>query len=179
MSVNTLPKAELHVHIEGTITPELARKLAARNGLELPEELQDLSDRYHWDSFNHFLDGFDLVAGCIRSGADYEDVVYDYLRRCADEGVIYVEFFGSQDHGEQAGLSYAEMVSHLAEAIDRAEKDFGIVCRIIMTCIRHLGPERAVIVAQTMVDNPHPYVVGFVDGRGREASQLHGFQARF
>ncbi|RED50860.1 adenosine deaminase [Aestuariispira insulae] len=161
MTIKSLPKAELHVHIEGTITPELARKLADRNGITLPQALNGLSDRYHWDNFNHFLDGFDLVAGCIRTGLDYEDVVYDYLRRCAAEGVIYVEFFGSQDHGEQAGLNYPEMVGHLAAAIDRAEADFGIICRIIMTCIRHLGPERAVIVAQTTVDHPHPYVVGF------------------
>ena len=179
MPVHTLPKAELHVHIEGTITPELAQKLAERNGLELPAEIRNLNGRYHWENFNHFLDGFDLVAGCIRSGIDYEDVVYDYLRRCAEEGVIYVEIFGSQDHGEQAGLGYGEMVDHLAAAIDRAEMDFGIVCRIIMTCIRHLGPERAVTVAQTTVENPHPYVVGFGMAGDEKLHTCADFQPAF
>ena len=161
MDIKTLPKAELHVHIEGTITPDLARKLAQRNGIQLPDSLDGLHDRYYWDDFNHFLNGYDLVADCIRSGEDYEDVVYDYLSRCAAEGVVYVEFFGSQDHGEHAGLPYPVMLDHLVKAIDKAEADFGIICRIIMTCIRHLGPERALEVVKTTVEHPHPYVVGF------------------
>ena len=175
MTAQSTPKAELHVHIEGTITPELARELAGRNGTELPAAVMEAKERFQWDDFDHFLAGYDQVASCLRTGPDFGDMVYDYLRRCAGQNVLYVEFFGSQDFGEGAGLAYPEMVGHMAEAIDRAERDFGIVCRIIMTCIRHLGPERAVEVARTTVENPHPYVVGFGMGGDEKAHHPSDF----
>lgn len=171
MTVIDIPKAELHVHIEGTITPALARELAQRNGIVLPDEIMALEDRFHWRDFNSFLDGYDLVAASIRTPADYESVVYDYLKRSAAEGVIYVEYFASADHAEASGIGYTEMIEGMARGIDRAEADFGIVSRIIMTCVRHLGPESAVKVARMTVDNAHPYVVGF--GMGGDENAFH------
>lgn len=171
MDVRSVPKAEIHVHIEGTITPALARDLARRNGIELPSNILDLENRYHWPDFNAFLKGYDLIASCIRSGEDYEDIVYDYLKRCAAEGVIYVEFFGSPDHAELSGILYTDMLAGMIRAIDRAEAEFAIVCRIIMTCVRHLGPERAVKAAAVTVDEAHDYVVGF--GMGGDENSYH------
>ena len=161
MDIQSVPKAEIHVHIEGTISPALVRRLAGRNGIDLAAEIKGSEGRYHWDDFNTFLKGYDAIAACLVTGADFAEMVHDYLRRCAAENVVYVEFFGSPDFGEGAGLAYPEMVGHMADAIDRAEADFGIVCRMVMTCIRHLGPDRAVEVARMVAGNPHQYVVGF------------------
>lgn len=171
METVSVPKAEIHVHIEGTVTPSLAEALAKRNGISLPADVLALKNRFRWPDFNEFLKGYDLIAACIRSGRDYEDVVYDYLRRCAAEGTIYVEYFGSSDHAEMSGIPYEEMLAGMVRAIDRAEVDFGIVCRIIMTCVRHLGPERAVNVARLTVDQAHDYVVGF--GMGGDEKAYH------
>ena len=179
MDIRSIPKAELHVHIEGTIAPGLARRLAERNGIGLPASIADAGDRYHWDGFDRFLEGYDLVAGCLATGRDFDDMVYDYLRRSAEQNVLYVEFFGSQDFGEKAGLAYPDMVGHMADAIDRAERDFGIVCRMVMTCIRHLGPERAVEVARTAAGNPHPHVVGFGMGGDEKAHHPSDFAPAF
>ena len=179
MDIQSIPKAELHVHIEGTITPQLARRLAERNGIGLPASVTEAGERYHWDGFDHFLEGYSLVAGCLATGRDFDDMVYDYLRRSAEQNVLYVEFFGSQDFGEEAGLAYPEMVGHMAEAIDRAERDFGIVCRMIMTCIRHLGPERAIEVARATAEHPHPYVVGFGMGGDEKAHHPSDFAPAF
>lgn len=161
MSTDFLPKVELHVHIEGTITPALAQKLAAKNGVELDPSVLTFKDHYTFTDFLDFLRQYDAVANCIRTSDDYEELVYDYLKRCAADHVIYVEFFGSNDHALQCGMSYPEMVDGMARGIQRAEADFGIISRCIMTCVRHYGIERALPAAQAMLDHPHPIVVGF------------------
>ena len=71
------------------------------------------------------------------------------------------ETFISPDHAAAVGMSYDDMLSGCVEGINDAERDFGIVGRLIVSCIRHLGPEQAVVVAQQLADNPHPYIVGF------------------
>lgn len=156
-----IPKAELHCHFEGTAAPRLIRKLAARNSVEVPPSLFDGDDRFAWTGFPGFLDAYDLAARCIRTVRDYRDVSYEYLAACAHEGAIYVEVFLSPDHAAEVGLSYAEHLAGAIEGIKDAERDFGIVGRIIITCVRHFGPDRALKIVDAMVHEPHPYVVGF------------------
>jgi adenosine deaminase len=156
-----LPKAELHVHLEGTATPALMRRIARRNGLEVPAGLIGDGDRYAWTGFLHFLELYDLSVGLLRTGQDYRDVVHDYLVRCAAEGAIYVELTASPDHAAQVGLTDAEHVHALARGIDDARADTGIEARVIMTCVRNYGVEQAEAVARRTVAVPHPYVVGF------------------
>src|SRR5271156_3909417 len=105
-----LPKAELHVHLEGTAPPELIRQLAARNGLELPEQLLNEHGRFHYRDrdFLDFLRTYDLAASVIRTAADYRDITYEYLSACAGEGAIYVELMASPDHAALVGLSDEE-----------------------------------------------------------------------
>ena len=90
-----LPKAELHVHLEGTATPELVQRLAARNGLELPARLLNEHGRFHYGDFLDFLRTYDRAASVIRTGADYRDITYEYLCACAAEGTVYVELTAS------------------------------------------------------------------------------------
>jgi adenosine deaminase len=156
-----IPKAELHVHLEGAAPPALMRRIARRNGLDIPLELVGDDDRYAWKDFLHFLELYDKAVGLIRTVEDYREIVYEYLVSCADQGAIYVELTASPDHAAQAGLSDAEHVFALGRGIDDARLDTGIEARVIMTCVRQYGVERAEEVARRTIATPHPYVTGF------------------
>ena len=163
-----IPKAELHCHLEGSVPPKLARELAARNGLDLPSGLFGADGHYAWRDFLSFLDSYDRVCGVLRKPRDFGDIFYSYLQRTAAEGAVYVEMFCSPERPKALGIPYTEWVAALADAIDRARRDFGIEARIIAICIRHLGPDRALAIVRQVLAEPHPYVVGLGMG-GDEA----------
>jgi adenosine deaminase len=152
--------AELHVHLEATATPDLIRRLGARNGVAIPPGTLD-GDRYLWTDFLDFLRTFDRAVTVIRTAEDYRDITFEYLQACADEGAIYVEVTVSPDHADQAGLSYADMIAGTAQGIDDARAASGIESRMIVTAVRNFGTERAEWVARTAAAQPHPYVTGF------------------
>ena len=156
-----LPKAELHVHLEGAAPPKLMRRIASRNRMEVPHRLVGDDDRYEWRDFEDFLALYDLAAGVLRTVEDYREIVHDYLVRAAEQGAVYVELTASPDHAARAGLSDAEHVFALGRGIDDARRDTGIEARVILTCVRDSGPERAEEIARWAVANPHPYVTGF------------------
>jgi len=151
----------LHVHLEGTATPALVRKIAARNRLEVPDGLFAGPDRFAWDGFLDFLSAYDRAASVIRTGDDYRDVAYEYLARQAADGVIYVELTASRDHARLSGLTDAEHWEGIAAGIDDARADHGIEARILSSAVRNFGVEQAVEVAREAALRPHPYVVGF------------------
>ena len=163
-----IPKAELHVHLEGTAGPDLVRRLAARNGLTLPAGLFTDDGRFAWRDFLHFLEVFDAASAVIRSARDYCDVTCEYLVGCAAEGAVYAEVMSSPDHAAIAGLSYRDHLDGIAQGIADARAQTGIEARIIITCVRHFGVERAMAVARAAVAHPHPLVTGFGMG-GDEA----------
>jgi len=154
-----IPKAELHCHLEGSVPPVLARELVARNGLELPHGLFGANGHYAWTDFLSFLDSYDRVCGVLRKPRDFGDILYSYLQRSAAEGAVYVEMFCSPERPKSLGIPYATWLGALVDAVDRAKHDFGIEARLIAICIRHLGPDRALALAQQVVAEPHPYVV--------------------
>jgi adenosine deaminase len=159
--VAQVAKAELHVHLEGTAPPALIRRLAQRNGIALPEGLFADEDTFAWRDFLDFLRAYDDAAAAIRTGQDYRDVTYEYLAACAAEGAVYVELIASLDHGAKVGLDDAEHVAGIAQGIDDAFAQHGIVGRIISSCVRNFGVPAAEDVARRTVALDHPYVVGF------------------
>ena len=156
-----IPKAELHVHLEGTAPPHLVRRIAERNGLRVPDGVFAAPDRFAWRDFLDFLQTYDMAASVIRSAEDYRDVTYEYLSACAADGAIYVELIASPDHAALVGLSDAEHLEGIAAGIDAARAEHGIEARILLTCIRNFGVESAVRIASHAAERPHPYVVGF------------------
>jgi adenosine deaminase len=156
-----LPKAELHVHLEGTAPPDLVRRIADRHGLEIPEGVFAAPDRFAWRDFLDFLNTYNLVCSVIRTGEDYRDITYEYLASCAAEGAIYVELTASVDHARLAGLSDDEHWAGIAAGIDDARRDHGIEARILSVAVRNFGVERAIEIAELTAARPHPYVVGF------------------
>jgi adenosine deaminase len=155
------PKAELHVHLEGTAPPDLVRRIATRNGLALPEALLGTDGRFHYTDFLHFLRTYDMAASVIRTGEDYRDITYEYLCSCASGGAIYVELTASPDHAALVGLSDDEHLDGIARGIDDARRDTGIEGRILISAVRNFGVEQALRVARHAAEHPHPYVVGF------------------
>jgi adenosine deaminase len=156
-----VPKAELHVHLEGTAPPHLIRRIAGRNGLKVPDGVFATPDRFAWRDFLDFLQTYDMAASVIRTAEDYRDITYEYLSACAAEGAIYVELIASPDHAALVGLSDAEHLEGIAAGIDDARAAHGIEARILLTCIRNFGVEQAQRIARHAAARPHPYVVGF------------------
>jgi adenosine deaminase len=155
-----VPLAELHVHLEGTATPALVGRLAARNGLQVPPgTIAD--DRFLWRDFLSFRQTYDRAASVVRTAQDYRDVTFEYLTACAAEGAVYVELTASPDHAAEAGLPYAEMAAGIAQGIDDARAASAIESRVIVTAVRNLGAARAEAIARTAAAQPHPYVTGF------------------
>ena len=156
-----IPKAELHVHLEGTAPPDLIRRLAERNGMPVPEGVFETPERFAYTDFLDFLRTYDLAASVIRTGEDYRDVTYEYLASCAREGALYVELTASPDHAALVGLSDEEHLDGIGRGIDDARDELGIEGRILISCVRNFGVEQALRVARHAAERPHPYVVGF------------------
>ena len=156
-----VPKAELHVHLEGTAPPDLIRRIAERNGLELPDGLFAAPDRFAYRDFLDFLDTYDKAASVIRTADDYRDIAYEYLVKCAGERAIYVELTASPDHARLVGLTDEEHIDGIARGIDDAREEAGIEGRILISCVRNFGVESALKVARYAAERPHPYIVGF------------------
>jgi adenosine deaminase len=155
-----IPKAELHVHLEGTAPPDLIRRIAQRNGLPVPDGLFDGDERFVYSDFLDFLRAYDDAASVIRTGEDYRDITYEYLCACAEQGAIYVELTASPDHAALVGLSDEEHLDGIARGIDDA-RAHGIEGRILISAVRNFGVEQALRVARHAAERPHPYVVGF------------------
>ncbi|KTD17500.1 adenosine deaminase [Legionella jordanis] len=159
----TIKKAELHSHLEGTISPSLAKKLAERNNINLDVKLFAADGQsYQYQNFLDFLRVYDEIAKVIQKPEDYYDITYNYLELNARKGVIYLETMYSPDHAEQSsGIPSCEHLKAIQQAIDDAEQKHGITGRIIITAVRHYGIDAAVKVAKQAVKEDMPYIVGF------------------
>lgn len=159
----SIKKAELHVHLEGTITPTLAHQLAKRNKLTIPENLIAKDGQsYLSNDFLHFLSVYDTLAALIKTPLDYYDITFDYLRANALENTLYVEMMYSPDHAEkESGIPSIEHLKAIQQAVDDAKAKFDIVGRIIITAVRHFGADAAVHVAKQALIESVPCVTGF------------------
>lgn len=159
----SIKKAELHVHLEGTISPELAKKLAKRNNMSIPEGLIAADGQsYLSRDFMHFLQVYDTVADFIKTPQDYYDITFDYLRANALKDTIYVEMMYSPDHAEKvSGIPSIEHLHAIQQAIDDARDKYGIIGRIIITAVRHFGVESTIRVAENAARESVPCATGF------------------
>ncbi|HBB53586.1 MAG TPA: adenosine deaminase [Legionellales bacterium] len=158
-----IPKAELHVHLEGTIRPAIAKILAKRNHLDFPSHIINQQEQsYISKDFMDFLNVYDELAALIRKPIDYFDITYDYLKQSALKGTIYTEMMYSPDHAEKVShIASHEHLIAIGEAIENAYQDFGIVGRIITTAVRHFGVEACEKVALEAQKHPFYFVTGF------------------
>lgn len=177
-AVPSVPKAELHVHLEAGAAPELVRRNAARYGVDV-SRLFDDEGRYLWTDFSAFLVAYDLAASVFRTPEDFAEIAEVYQRQAAAAGSIYTEFFVSPDFGERSGLGYRAYLDGIVEGLRRAEAATGIVGRVIPLVERHYGPERGVEAARAAVNNLVPEVVGFGMAGEERLHAPHEFAAAF
>ncbi|MFE5854962.1 adenosine deaminase [Streptomyces sp. NPDC056500] len=139
-----LPKAELHLHIEGTLEPELAFALAARNGVQLPyPDTEALRSAYLFDDLQSFLDLYYALMAVLRTEDDFADLTDAYLTRAAAQGVRHAEiFFDPQAHTAR-GVPIGTVIDGIARALDRSEDRHGISTRLIMCFLRDLSAASA------------------------------------
>ena len=140
----TLPKAELHLHIEGTLEPELLLALAARNGVAIPfSDVDTIRAAYAFSDLQSFLDLYYQGAAVLRTAEDFADLAAAYLRTAHAQGVRHVEmFFDPQTHTSR-GVPFAAVVDGLTAAIAEAEVTLGMSAALIMCFLRHLPPDDA------------------------------------
>lgn len=186
-----LPKIEHHVHAEGgTLTPDTITMLANKNQKPVPAEIFGPNQTliFKEQDFFDFLAVYDKATSYILTTTDIQEVIYRYLKRCHQEGAIYIELTCSPDHvkrfrqtyedvqaklsGKAATskeldqpvegmeISYSQFVDAVAAGIDQANKEFGIEARIIMVLLRHNGQDAAMQTLDDLIAYPHPYVVG-------------------
>jgi adenosine deaminase len=139
-----MPKAELHLHIEGSLEPELIFALARRNGVSLPyPTVEALRQAYAFADLQSFLDIYYAGASVLLHQADFHDMAMAYLRRAAIDGVVHAElFFDPQTHTER-GVPMATVIEGLASAQAQAQRELGISSALILCFLRHLSEEEA------------------------------------
>jgi len=125
--IQRLPKAELHVHIEGTLEPELCFELAARNGVGLDyNSVDELRAAYQFANLQEFLDIYYLGANVLVEERDFFDLTWAYLEKAHAQNVLHTEiFFDPQIHTER-GIAFDSVVSGIGRALDRAEVEWGL-----------------------------------------------------
>jgi adenine deaminase len=135
-----LPKAELHLHIEGTLEPELAFRLAAKHGVALPyASVEELRRAYSFSNLQSFLDIYYAGASVLRDADDFHALTAAYLRKAHEQGVVHVEiFFDPQTHTER-GIAFPTVLEGISGALREAEAKLSITHRLILCFLRHLS----------------------------------------
>ena len=139
-----LPKAELHVHIEGTLEPELAFQLAGRNGVVLPYAgPADLAAAYKFSSLQSFLDLYYANMAVLRCAADFADLAEAYLARAAGQGVRHAEIFFDPQAHQARGVPLAEVMRGLGDGLAAGGERFGVTTGLIACFLRDAEPAGA------------------------------------
>lgn len=142
--IRNIPKAELHLHIEGSLEPELMFKLAKRNNITLKfKNVEEIKEAYNFTNLQSFLDIYYEGANVLITKQDFYDLTYEYIKKCKEDNVIHTEiFFDPQTHTKR-GISFETVISGIKEALDDAKNEFGISSKLIMCFLRHLSQEEA------------------------------------
>ncbi len=171
----SMPKAELHVHIEGTLEPDLAFALARRNGITLPyADEAALAAAYNFDSLQSFLDLYYACADVLRTADDFRDLMLAYLERAAADHVIHAEiFFDPQTHTAR-GIPFATVLDGLEDGLKQGQARWGISGRLILCFLRHLSEADA--FATLAEAEPH---LARIDGFGLDSSEQGNPPSKF
>ncbi|MFJ6020168.1 adenosine deaminase [Nocardiopsis alba] len=139
-----IPKAELHLHIEGTLEPELAFQLAHRNNITLPyPDVPTLRDAYSFTDLQSFLDLYYRLMDVLRTEADFHDLATAYLTRAAAQGVRHAEIFFDPQAHTQRGIPLETVINGLTSALDTSLQDHGISTHLILCFLRDQSAQEA------------------------------------
>ena len=142
--IRALPKAELHVHIEGTFEPELMFSIAQRNQIDIPyKSVEEVKQAYNFHNLQSFLDIYYAGANVLIHEQDFYDLAWAYFEKCAEDNVVHTEmFFDPQTHTDR-GIAFEVVLNGLQRACADAKAKLGITSHLIMCFLRHLSEEAA------------------------------------
>ncbi len=142
--IQNLPKAELHLHIEGTFEPALMFEIAQRNEIKIPfQTVEEIQKAYNFNCLQDFLDIYYQGANVLIHERDFYDLTYSYLEKCAAQNVRHTEImFDPQTHTNR-GVSFETVINGISKACEDAEKNLGVSSLLIMSYLRHLSEKEA------------------------------------
>ena len=147
---NELPKLELHLHLEGTLEPELMFELAKRNSIPLAfSSVKEVKEAYQFSNLQDFLDIYYQGAQVLLHEQDFYDLTWAYLLKCKEQNVLHVEpFFDPQTHTDR-GVPFKVVINGISDALADAEERLGITSKLIMCFLRHLDETSAIETLKT------------------------------
>jgi len=166
--IQVLPKAELHLHIEGSLEPELMFELSKRNNIEIPfTSVEEIKAAYKFHNLQSFLDIYYQGASVLIHERDFYDLTMAYLQRCREDNVVHTEiFFDPQTHTER-GVDIGVVIHGIHNALKDAEDEWGISSHLILCFLRHLSEEDAIATLEAA--KPH---LKLIKGVGLDSSEL-------
>lgn len=173
--VQAIPKAELHVHIEGTLEPGLIFRLAGCNNINLKQaSVEELHSAYRFNNLQEFLDIYYQGAGVLRQEEDFYDLTMAYLQKCREENIVHTEiFFDPQTH-TQRGVPLKTVVNGIQLAMTHARQKWQISSRLIPNFLRHLSEEDAITCFRKLLEFRNHFA-----GFGLDSSELGHPPAKF
>ncbi len=173
--IQRLPKVELHVHLEGTLEPEMAFELGRRNGVALPyASANEMRAAYDFSDLQSFLDIYYASCSVLRTEQDFYDLTRAYLDRAIADNVRHVEpFFDPQTHTAR-GVAYHDVVSGIRRALDEALERDGITSKLIMCVLRDLSEDEAMAALRTALSDETT-----IDGIGMDSTEIGNPPTKF
>ncbi|MCF6173123.1 MAG: adenosine deaminase, partial [Campylobacteraceae bacterium] len=170
-----LPKAELHLHIEGTLEPKLMFKLAKKNNISIPyKNIENVKKAYSFNSLQSFLDIYYAGASVLITMEDFYELTMQYLKKCYEQNITHVEiFFDPQTHTSR-GIAFEDVVMGITDALNDAKEKFGITSFLIMSFLRHLSQEKAIETLKLSLPYKH-----FIKAVGLDSSELGNPPSKF
>lgn len=177
LHIRSIPKVELHVHVEGAARPSTVAALANKNGIKLP--VQDPADLYVYSGLADFIDVYDLVCACLVRSEDFERVAYESLELAHLAGVQYREMFFSPTFALRRGISFKTIWQGLVAGVRAAKEDFEIDCRLILDVDKPSGPAAATELIQLGAGCDRELLIGIGGDAGETGVDLGAFAEPF
>ena len=173
--INSMPKAELHLHIEGSFEPELMFSIAKRNGIKIKyNSVEEVKQAYQFNNLQEFLDIYYAGANVLQTEQDFYDLTWAYLERVRQENVIHTEiFFDPQTHTSR-GVSFDTVIKGIHSALEDGEKELGISYKLIMSFLRHLSEADAFKTLEQAL----PYAA-WIEAVGLDSSEVGNPPSKF
>jgi adenosine deaminase len=157
--VKSLPKVELHLHLEGTIAATTAIELAKKHGMPL-KDFEDAAKIFEYPDLGAFLETHGVICSSTVDADDFHRITYEMLARCAANGARYVEFFFSPQAHLPKGVAYGTMIDGITAGMRDAERDHGIRSRLIPALNRELGPEIGIQFLDLVLSDRREEIIG-------------------
>ena len=166
--IKKVPKAELHLHIEGTLEPEHMFELAKRNNVSIPyKNFEEVKAAYNFKNLDSFLNIYYQGAKVLIHENDFFDLTWAYVLKCKEENIVHTEiFFDPQAHIDR-GVSFDTVINGISKALDKANLEFGLTSKIIMCFLRHLEEDSAIKILNQALAHKDKII-----GVGLDSSEL-------